>query len=305
MTDVVLDCDPGHDDAIALVLAAANSDVTLRAVTTVAGNSTLSHTTHNALKMCDLLDLNVPVISGADEPLERELETAAHVHGESGLAGPDLPEPTTDATPDEAVDRIAEEARTGENVILVATGPLTNVARALDRHPDLANELEDLIIMGGGTNRSNITPAAEFNIYVDPEAAKRTFDAGIEPTLVPLDVTFESQITPSEIETIRDEGEVGRIIAEFLDYASEYYTNTHDLAGYPVHDAVALANSITPIVETEYVHVDIETDSEFCDGRTVCDFDNRTDREPNASVGVSLDREAFIELLYDAVEAFD
>jgi len=306
MTEIVLDCDPGHDDAIALLLAAAAPELEVAAVTTVAGNQTVDKTTYNARRMLTVMDRpDIPVAAGMGEPLVRELTTAAHVHGESGLDGPDLPEPTVPLDDRHGVDLLIDTLRDRDGVTLVPVGPLTNVATALKKAPDIRESIEEIVVMGGAIRKANITPAAEFNIYVDPEAARYVFESGLDVTMVGLDVTFESQVRPAEVETIRGLGEVGSMVAAFLDFAAEYYTSTHGLEGYPIHDAVAVAHVLEGVVETERMRVDVETDSEFCDGRTVCDVDGRTDRPANVDVGVGLDRDVFLDRLLTALESYD
>lgn len=306
MTDIVLDCDPGHDDAIAMLLAGAAPELELAAVTTVAGNQTLEKTTANARRMLTVMDRpDIPVAAGMGEPLARELTTAAHVHGESGLDGPDLPPPGVDLEDRHGVDLIIDTVRERSGVTLVPVGPLTNVALALKQAPDIREGIDEIVLMGGAIRKANITPAAEFNIFVDPEAARYVFESDIDVTMVGLDVTFESRVRPAEVETIRGLGDVGSIVAEFLDFAAQYYQETHGLDGYPVHDAVAVAHVVDDVVATERMRVDVETSSEFCDGRTVCDVDDRTDRPPNAAVGVDLDRDRFIDRLIDSLEFYD
>ncbi|MFB6103631.1 MAG: nucleoside hydrolase [Halobacteriaceae archaeon] len=306
MTEIVLDCDPGHDDAIALLLAGAAPELDVAAVTTVAGNQTLEKTTDNARRMLTVMDRpDIPVAAGMGEPLARELTTAAHVHGESGLDGPDLPAARVDLDDRHGVDLLIDTVRASDGITLVPVGPLTNIAMALKKAPDIRDGIEEIVVMGGAIRKANITPAAEFNIYVDPEAARYVFESGLDVTMVGLDVTFASQVRPAEVETIRGLGEVGSMVAAFLDFAAEYYTSTHGLEGYPIHDAVAVAHVLDDVVETERMRVDVETDSEFCDGRTVCDVDDRTDRSPNVDVGVDLDREAFLDRLLDSLEAYE
>lgn len=306
MTDILLDCDPGHDDAIAMLLAGARDDCELAAVTTVAGNQTVEKTTRNARTMLTVMGReDIPVAAGMGEPLARELTIADHVHGESGLDGPDLPDPTVELDDRHAVQLIIDTVRERDGVTLVPVGPLTNVALALKQAPDIREGIDEIVVMGGAVRYANITPAAEFNIYVDPEAAQYVFDSELDVTMVGLDVTFRSAIQPEEVEEIRQMGRVGSMVAEFLDFASEYYRSTHGLDGYPIHDAVALAHVLEDVVETERIRVDVETSSEFCDGRTVCDVDERTNRPANAEVGLDLDRERFVESLIDALETYD
>ncbi|MFB6112117.1 MAG: nucleoside hydrolase [Halobacteriaceae archaeon] len=306
MTDVLLDCDPGHDDAIAMLLAGAREDCSLVGVTTVAGNQTVEKTTRNAQRMLTLMDRpEIPVAKGMGEPLARELTIADHVHGETGLDGPELPAPAGSLEDRHAVEFIIDTVAERDGITLVPVGPLTNVALALKRAPEIADGIDEIVWMGGAVRHANITPAAEFNAFVDPEAAQYVFQSGIDITMVGLDVTFQSAVEPDEVEEIRALGEVGGIVAAFLDFAAEYYTSTHGLDGYPIHDAVALAHALDGVVETREMRVDVESNSEFCDGRTVCDVDGRTDRPANATVGLGLDRTAFVDGLIDALATYD
>ncbi|HEX2505289.1 MAG TPA: nucleoside hydrolase, partial [Gaiellaceae bacterium] len=212
-TPIVIDCDPGHDDAIALLLALASPEVEVLAVTTVAGNQTLDKTTGNALRVLELAGReDVPVAAGAAQPLVRDIRVAIEVHGESGLDGPDLPEPATRAVAESAVEllaRVAEEAR--EPVTLVPVGPLTNVAAFLDERPQAAERVARIVLMGGAVAEGNVTPAAEFNIWADPEAAARVFASGLDVTMVGLDVTHQALVVPEHAERLRAAGRVGAV----------------------------------------------------------------------------------------------
>jgi len=307
-TPVLLDCDPGHDDAIALLLALASPELELLGVTTVSGNQTLVKTTANAIRVLDFVGRgDVPVAAGADRPLVREQYVAEYVHGESGLAGPVLPAPQRDALPQHAVDFLAERVLGCERpVTLVAVGPLTNVALLLARHPEAAARLERIVIMGGAIAEGNVTPAAEFNIWADPEAAARVFTSGLEVTMIGLDVTHQALVTPAHAERLRAAGRTGTMVAELLEYFGVFHRETYGFNGSPIHDAVAVAHVLRPgLVETLPRHVAIETGSELCRGRTVVDLWRRTGQEPNAEVGVGIDAEAFVELLLERISTFD
>jgi inosine-uridine nucleoside N-ribohydrolase len=299
---IVLDCDPGHDDAIALLLAVASPEVELLCVTTTYGNQTLDKTTANAIRVLELVGRrDVPVASGAERPFERELVVAAHVHGESGLDGPVLPAPGRGPDSDDAVafvaERIAAESRP---VTLVATGPLTNVARYLDAHG--AAGIERIVLMGGAIAEGNFTPAAEFNVWCDPEAAQRVFRSGLDVTMAGLDVTHKAILGPTIEARLRAAGEIGAFVAELNVYFTEYHRKTYGWDGAPIHDAVALAHVLRPgLMATRFRNVEIELESELTRGRTVVDLWNRTDRPPNAHVGVDLDSEAFFELLVERI----
>ena len=300
-TPIVIDCDPGHDDAIAILLALASPEVELRGITTVAGNQTLEKTTRNALKVVELTGrTDIPVAAGADRPLRRALRTAANVHGESGLEGPDLPDPTTRPVAAEAVDLLAELIEPG--VVLVPTGPLTNVALLLERHPDVAERLERIVWMGGAIAEGNVTPAAEFNAFVDPEAAAAVFGSGIPVTMIGLDVTHMALFTPEHADRLRGTGKAGRVVAELSDFFQKFHEERYGFHGSPIHDALAVADVIDPTLVTRlHCNVEIETASQYCDGRTVVDRWLVTDGPRNAHVGIDVDAARFLELLVERI----
>ena len=307
-TPILLDCDPGHDDAIALLLALASPELELLGVTTVAGNQTLEKTTANALRVLELAGRgDVPVAAGADRPLARELFIAAYVHGETGLDGPTLPEPQGAPVGQHAVDFLAERILDCDRTVtLVPVGPLTNIALLLARHPEAAANVERIVIMGGAVAEGNVTSAAEFNIYVDPEAAWRVFHSGLPVTMVGLDVTHKALMMPSHVEQLRTSGDVGRFVAELHDFFVQYHERTYGTEGAPIHDAVAVAQVLRPgIVETLPRHVDVDCESRLCRGRTVVDLWRRTGEEPNADVGVGIDADAFLKLLCERIASFD
>ena len=293
---VLLDCDPGHDDAIALLLALASPEVELLGVTTVAGNQTLDKTTANAIRVLELAGrAEVPVAAGAERPLVRERSVAANVHGETGLDGPDLPPPQGAPVEAHAVDFLAERLA---GATLVATGPLTNVALLLARHPD--EKPERLVLMGGSIAEGNVTPAAEFNIWADPEAATRVFASSLDVTMVGLDVTHRALVTTAHKEQLRAAGRVGRFVAELLDFYGVFHRKVYGFDGSPVHDAVAVAQVIRPdLLELERLNVRVDCESELCRGRTVVDVWRRTGLEPNANVAVGIDSQAFLDLLLE------
>jgi len=298
-TPIVIDCDPGHDDAIAILLALASPEVELRGITTVAGNQTLEKTTRNALKILELAGrTDIPVAAGADRPLVRELRTAANVHGETGLDGPDLPEPSTAPVDAHAADFLAELLEPG--VVLVPTGPLTNVALLLERHPDVRPER--IVWMGGAIAEGNVTPAAEFNAFVDPEAAARVFASGIEVTLIGLDITHKALFTRAHADRLRGTGRAGKAVAELSDFFQRFHESRYGFDGSPIHDALAVAEVIDPsLVTTVECNVEIETASQWCDGRTVVDRWNVTDRPHNCRAGIDVDASRFLELLVERI----
>ena len=301
-TPVIIDCDPGHDDAIALLLALAGPELDLLGVTTTYGNQTLEKTTANALRVLELAGRgDIPVASGASAPLRRELTVAAHVHGESGLDGPTLPPPSIAPASEEAVEWIAgADADAAGPVTLVPTGPLTNIARYLDEHG--VDGLERIVLMGGAIAEGNMTPAAEFNIWADPEAAQTVFDAPLDVTMIGLDVTHKAVTGPAVQRRLREAGSIGVFVAELVDFFTVYHRETYGWDGAPIHDAVAVAHVLRPgLVETKLRNVEVERESDLCRGRTVVDLWHRTDRPANAHVGVDLDTNAFFDLLVERI----
>jgi pyrimidine-specific ribonucleoside hydrolase len=299
---ILIDCDPGHDDAIALLLALASPELELLGVTTVAGNQTLEKTTANAIRVLDFAGRDdIPVAAGADRPLVREPFVAAYVHGETGLDGPDLPPPQREPLAEHAVDFLAVRTM---GATLVAVGPLTNVALLLSRHPEARPER--IVLMGGSIGLGNVTPAAEFNIWADPEAAAQVFASGIELTMIGLDVTHQALLMTEDAERLRSSGRTGRMVAELYDFFHGFHRDTYGFGGAPIHDAVALAYVFRPeLVQTEHRYVAIECESELTRGRTVVDLWRRTGEEPNADVGVDVDGRAFVELLLDRLPTLD
>jgi inosine-uridine nucleoside N-ribohydrolase len=299
---ILLDCDPGHDDAIALLLALASPEVELLGVTTVAGNQTLEKTTANAIRVLDFVGRNeVPVAAGADRPLVRERQVAAHVHGETGLDGPDLPPPQRKPLDEHAVEFLARHV---DGATLVAVGPLTNVALLLARYPEARPGR--IVLMGGAIGLGNITPAAEFNIWEDPEAAARVFESGLDVTMIGLDVTHDALLRRPDAARLRESGRTGRMVAELFDFFHGYHQRTYGFDGSPIHDAVALAHVFRPeLVRTEHRNVVVDTGPELSRGRTYVDLWRRTECPPNAHVGVEIDGRAFIDLLLERLPTLD
>jgi inosine-uridine nucleoside N-ribohydrolase len=299
---IVLDCDPGHDDAIALLLALASPEVEVLGVTTTYGNQTLEKTTVNALKVLELAGrTDIAVAAGADRPSMRELVVAAHVHGESGLDGPTLPPPSARPHAEDAVACMVEWIRAADRpVALVPTGPLTNVARYLDEHG--GDRIERIVLMGGSIGEGNFTPAAEFNVWCDPEAAQRVFSSGLDVTMVGLDVTHKAILGREIEERLRAAGRIGSFVAELNLFFSRYHRATYGWNGAPIHDAVAVAQVVRPgLVKTVRCNVEIELESELSRGRTVVDRWRRTDRMPNAQVAIDLDVDGFFDLLVERI----
>ena len=297
-TPILIDCDPGHDDAIAILLALASPEVDVVGITTVQGNASIEKATANAIRILEFAGRDdIPVARGADRPLLRQPFVAKYVHGESGLDGPDLPPAQGSPVEEHAVDFLGRHA---DGLTLVPTGPLTNVALMLARYPEVRPSR--IVLMGGAIGLGNVTPAAEFNIWADPEAAARVFASGIDLTMIGLDVTHQALMTQADADRLRETGSTGKLVAELWEFYNRFHSQTYDFEGSPIHDALALATVFRPdLVRTEHRHVAIECGSELTRGRTVVDLLRRTDNEPNARVGVEADGRAFIELLLERI----
>lgn len=309
MTPVIIDCDPGHDDMIAIMFAEADPEINLLGITTVAGNQTGEKTFLNALKVLTLTGrTDLPVARGADVPLFRELTVAPEIHGVSGLDGADLPESTVKPRDMHAVDLIEELVYgSDDKVTLVPTGPLTNIAMTFLKNPAIKDRIEKIVLMGGAVFDSNITPAAEFNIYVDPEAADIVFRSGVPVTMVGLDVTNKALITFDDIETLRGfGGPVSGVVAPLLDFFARANRDVFGFSGAPVHDALAVAAVSKPdIITTRHLHVAIETGGTLTRGQTVADVYGVTGAEPNAHVALGLDHSQFLQVFFDAMKTLD
>ncbi|MBX9561558.1 pyrimidine-specific ribonucleoside hydrolase RihA [Aeromonas hydrophila] len=307
---VILDCDPGHDDAIALILALASPELKVLAVTTSAGNQTPDKTLNNALRILTLLGRDdIPVAAGAPKPLARELIIADNVHGESGLDGPKLPDPGFAPVAMTALELMAKCLRESpEPVTLVPTGPLTNIALLLAAHPELKSKIARIVLMGGAAGAGNWTPAAEFNIYVDPEAADMVFKSGLPITMCGLDVTHAAQVMDEDIERVRAiTNPVAQCVAGLLDFFMIYHRDPKwGFAGAPLHDPCTIAWLLAPaLFHGVECRVDIETGGTHTSGMTVVDRYGLTGKAANALVLLGLDRAGFIDLLVTRLRAFD
>jgi inosine-uridine nucleoside N-ribohydrolase len=306
MTQIILDTDPGHDDAIALLLALASPELEVLGVTTVSGNQTLEKTTANALKILEFVErTDLPVHVGAARPLVREQWAAAYVHGESGLDGPDLPYPKTEPREGHAVDFIAAQAEEHDGVVLVPVGPLTNIGLLLAKYPGIERRIARVVLMGGAIAEGNVTPAAEFNIWADPEAAHRVFTSGIDVTMVGLDVTHKALLLPEKVDELRGAGRVGTLVAQLYDFYHGHHVRMYGWEGSPVHDALAVAHVIrADFLETQHRNVQIDIGPEPGRGRTYVDLWKRTGNEPNAHVGVDVDGPGFVDFLIQRLSTY-
>ena len=309
MKKILMDCDPGHDDMVAIMLAAASDEIDLLGITTVAGNQIGEKTFRNALRILTLINRkDIPVARGFDKPIVRKLVVAPEIHGVSGLDGADLPEPAVKPLKVHAVDFIIETLRKSNGGIYLApTGPLTNVAVALLKAPDIKEKIERIVLMGGAVFDSNTTPAAEFNIYVDPEAAKIVFESGVPITMVGLDVTDKAIFNFDDIEKLRKfNGKVSRIVAPLLKFFGNANKEIYGFNGAPLHDALAVSVLINPdVVKTRFLHVDIETKGEFTRGETVVDVYGITGKAPNADVALELNLPLFKEIVFSHIKKLD
>jgi len=306
---IILDCDPGHDDAVAMLLALASPQLEVRGITTVGGNATLEHVTENALRVLALAGReDVPVAAGARHPLIGPLHTAPQVHGESGIEGPELPAARSEPVSDDAVAFIAAALEAAdEPLTLVPTGPLTNIGLLLRERPDLKPRIAHICLMGGAFGEGNTTPSAEFNAWVDPEAADLVYRSGIPVTMIGLDVTHKAILWDAERTAMAAAGgSTTKLMCGLLGFYQGFHRRVYGWDGGPIHDAVAVAHLAHPgLVTTIRTNVVMELGGEFTRGRTVVDLRAVTGREPNAEVGIDIDRERFIGIVRDAFAAFD
>ncbi|WP_054309701.1 nucleoside hydrolase [Mesorhizobium sp. 1M-11] len=300
---IIIDTDPGQDDAVAILLALASPELDVIGITAVAGNVPLRLTEKNALKICELAGRrDIKVYSGAIRPLVRQLVTAEHVHGKTGLDGPDLPEPTMKLQEQHAVDFIVETLMHEEpgSVTLCPLGPLTNIALALVREPRIATRIKEIVLMGGGFfEGGNVTPAAEFNIYVDPHAADVVFHSGVPIVVMPLDVTHKALTTAKRVEAFRAMGsKVGDATAALLDFFERFDEEKYGTDGGPLHDPCVIAYLLKPdLFKGRHCNVTVETTSDLTMGMTVIDWWGVTDRPKNATVMRDIDSDGFFALL--------
>ncbi|WP_226621579.1 nucleoside hydrolase [Alloyangia pacifica] len=300
---IIIDTDPGQDDAVAILLALASPEIEVLGLTAVAGNVPLQLTARNARMVCELAGrTDIPVFAGCDGPLQRKLVTAEHVHGKTGLDGPELPEPTMALQEAHAVDFIIDTLRAepAGTVTLCPLGPLTNIATAFRRAPDIVERVQEIVLMGGAYFEvGNYTPAAEFNIYVDPEAASEVFGSGVPLVVMPLDVTHKALVTKPRNEAIRALGTpVGHAVAEMTDFFERFDLEKYGSEGAPLHDPCVTAYLLAPeIFSGRHINVEIETASELTLGMTVADWWGVSGRAPNATFIGDLDSDAFFTLL--------
>jgi purine nucleosidase len=300
-TPILIDCDPGQDDAVMLMLAMASPELEILGITAVGGNVPLTRTEANARRICELMGrTDIPVHAGCDRPLVRDLVTAAHVHGESGLHGLDLPAPTMVLQPRHAVDFIVETLRRRDDVVLCPVGPLTNIAMALVKAPDVARRVKRIVLMGGAIAGGNVTACAEYNIYADPEAADVVFRSGAPVTMIGLDCTHQALIGPDEISALKAAGSAAaRATVAMFDVPQRWTPHLYDgRVGFPVHDACVIGHLLQPgVFSGRDCHVAVETLSSLTLGQTVVDWHGRHGAAANAEVIRDVDAPRFLDEL--------
>lgn len=307
---IILDCDPGHDDAVAIVLAGGDPAIELLGITTVGGNQTLPKVTRNTLSVLRVARMTeVPVYAGCVRPLVREVEVAPGIHGDSGLDGVELPEPVTEVRPEHAVDYIIDTVMAADpgTITLVPTGPLTNIALAVRKEPRIAERVQEVVLMGGGYHEGNWSAVAEFNIKVDPEAAHIVFNERWPLTMVGLDLTHQALATPEVEDRIRA---IGSECAEFFLGLFAFFRATYQreqgFENPPVHDPCTVAYLIDPtIVSTRKVPLDVELTGTLTLGMTVADFRSPAPEDCTTQVAVELDRERFWDLVVRSIESVE
>ncbi len=309
MQNLLIDCDPGVDDAIALLLAFGSPELVLRGIVTVGGNVPLVHTQTNARKICELAQVkDIPVYAGCDRPLLRSLVTAEYVHGATGLGKVALPEPTIALQTQHGVDFIIETLLVAEAPMTIATlGPLTNLAVALAKSPEIGSKISQVVMMGGATTHGNVTPSAEFNIYCDPHAAQMVINSGVPIVMMGLDITHQAIATPERLAKIRQIGEpIGTFVATLLEDYSHHDIQQYGFAGAPLHDPCVIAYLIDPSIFTlRPCFVEVELQSEAAIGRTIVDWHHVSGKPKNVQVVASIDSDRFYQLLCDRLQSLN
>lgn len=304
---IILDCDPGHDDAIAMLLARAHPSIELLGITTVAGNQTLEKVTANALHLCEHLELDIPVYKGMSKPLVREQVVADNIHGESGLDGPVFKPLCTTTESTHAVNYIIDTlmASSGD-ITLVPVGPLTNIATAMRMEPAIIPKIKQIIMMGGAYGMGNSTPSAEFNFFADPEAAHIVFNSGVKLVMMGLDLTNQTICTKDIIERMEAIGNVaGKLFGDIMRFTLKSQMEVYGLQGGPVHDVTCVAYLIAPeLFETKDMYVEIDINRGPSYGRSVCDWYDVIDKAPNCTVGITLDLPKFWDMIAGAVSQY-
>lgn len=306
-TPIILDCDPGHDDAVAILLAVASPKIDLRAVTTCFGNCSIEDATRNALRILTLAGAtSVPVAQGAGKPLAAELELGNYVHGKSGLDGPEMPEPGFSVSPLGAVELMRHTiVSSSDPITVVVTGPMTNLAQLLRDHPEVKGNIKEVIFMGGSTNGGNHTPSAEFNTFADPEALQEVVDSGLPLRMVGLNLTHQALAVPEVVERMRKmDHAIGKTCAEWMGFFGSSYRHVWSFDAPPVHDPCTIAALIDPsLIAWQHSFLAVELEGKWSRGETIVDLHDRYQREPNAEIAITLDSARYWDLVLDAVDS--
>lgn len=304
---IILDCDPGHDDAIAIMLAARHPAIDLLGITIVAGNQTLNKTLVNGLNVCQKLDINVPIHAGMPKPIMREQIVADNIHGESGLDGPKFAPLVRKAESKHAIQYIIDTLMNSDgDITLVPVGPLTNIAVAMRMQPAILPKIREIVLMGGAYGTGNFTPSAEFNIYADPEAARVVFTSGVPLVMMGLDLTNQTTCTADVISRMKKVGgPAGELFSDIMSFTLKTQYENYGLAGGPVHDATCIGYLINPdAFKMQDMYVEIDVNNGPCYGRTVCDELGVTGKQPNTKVGMIIDTKWFWDLVEACVRMY-
>ncbi len=307
MRKMILDCDPGHDDAVAIILVGNNPEFELLGITVESGNQTLKKTGRNALNLVQFLELDVPVCLGATNPIIKEVEICDAIHGESGLDGFDFPELKIDFDSRHAVDFIIQSVMNStEKITMVTTGPMTNLALAIRMEPRILDNIEEVVLMGGSFQNGNVTPAAEFNVYCDPEAAHIVFNSNVKVTMVGLDVTRKVLTYPAIIERMEKvNNHVSDMFVKLMKVFNENQKRVFGFEGSPLHDPVTIAYLIDPtLLEVVFVHCDIDISHSTSYGRTNCDIFDYLKLEKNIYVAKDIDVKKFWNIIEDSLKRY-
>jgi ribosylpyrimidine nucleosidase len=304
---IILDCDPGHDDAIAIMMAAKHPAINLLGITIVSGNQTLEKTVVNGLNVCQHLDIDVPIYAGMPLPIMRQQIVADNIHGETGLDGPVFAPLTRQAESTHAVQYIIDTLMASEgDITLVPTAPLTNIAVAMRMQPAIIPKIKEIVLMGGAYGTGNFTPSAEFNIYADPEAAHVVFSSGAPLVMMGLDLTNQTVCTKDVIDRMENAGgPAGKLFSDIMNFTLKTQFENYGLAGGPVHDATCIGYLINPKgIKTQDMFVEVDVNSGPCYGRTVCDELGVLGIPANAKVGITIDTHWFWDLVEECVHMY-
>lgn len=305
---IILDCDPGHDDAIAIMMAAKHPAIDLLGITVVAGNQILEKNLINTLNLCQKLGIDAPVYSGMKRPIMREQIIAANIHGDTGLDGPVFGPLHLKAQPEHAVKFIIDTLMESDgDITLVPVGPLSNIAVAMRMEPAIVPKIREIVLMGGAYGTGNTTPSAEFNIYADPEAARVVFTSGVPIVMMGLDLTNQTACTQDVIHRMESvDNEAGKLFADIMNFTFKTQSEAYGLAGGPVHDATCIGYLIDPsCITTKDMYVVVDVNEGTCYGRTVCDELGVTKKTPNVKVGTGIDTDRFWDLVEECIRMYD